>query len=241
MGRVANALSGVQTTKSDARRRIARFQRALDHKARLCFVLSMGRIEKPGWHERGYLPHLDANPLSQHIVFRTVSSLPRQIVDQAASAPPELKRGLMDQALDCSSEGYLFDDPAYADIMQNAVRFFDGDRYDLQAWCIMPNHVHVVLVTDPDVFLGAVIRSWKYHVALEINKVRGSTGRVFAPDYFDRFVRNLKQAEKAIHYVEANPVKAGIVKVASDYPWSSAHFRANSWSPRHNRLPLFID
>jgi putative transposase len=201
----------------------------------------MQQVEKPGWHERGYLPHFDANTLLQHIVFRTAGSLPKHVVDQAASASPEFKRGLMDQALDFSSEGFLFDDPVFADIMQNALRFFDGDRYDLQAWCIMPNHVHVVLVTDHDVLLGEIVRSWKRFVTRQINIARGRAGDVFAKDYFDRFIRNLQQAETAIHYVEANPVRAGLFQQASDYPWSSAYFRARGWKPRHDRLPLFID
>jgi putative transposase len=196
---------------------------------------------KPGWHERGYLPHFDANTLLQHIVFRTAGSLPQHIVDQAGLAPPDLKRSLVDEALDSSSNGHLFNQPEHADLMQSALRFFDGNRYDLQAWCVMPNHIHVVLVTSPDVLLGAVIRSWKRYVTRSINKIHDFKGPIFAPDYFDRFVRNLRQAETAIHYVEANPVRAGLVQQATNYPWSSAYFRARGWRPRHDRLPLFID
>jgi putative transposase len=197
--------------------------------------------EKPGWHESGYLPHVDANTLLQHIVFRTAGSLPRYVIERASSAPPALRRSLVDEALDSSSNGSLFSEQAYADVMQSALRFFDRDRYDLQAWCVMPNHVHVVLVTSPDVLLGTTIKSWKRFVSRQINEVRGTTGSVFASDYFDRFIRNVKQAETALHYVEANPVKAGIVQNASDYHWSSAYFRAKGWLPRTDRLPMFLE
>jgi putative transposase len=197
--------------------------------------------EKPGWHDRGYLPHFDANTLVQHVVFRTVGALPKHVVEQAKLAPPDLQRSLIDEALDHSLQGNIFSDHVCADIMQKALRYFDGDRYDLQAWCVMPNHVHVLLVTDPNVLMGRIVKSWKYSVAWRINKLQGTQGPIFAKDYFDRFVRNLKQAETAIHYVEANPVKAKLVSEACAWQWSSAYFRAQGWVPRHDRLPLFLD
>jgi putative transposase len=197
--------------------------------------------EKPGWHSRGYLPHYDANTLLQHVVFRTYGSLPQHVMNQISSAPPDLRRSLADMALDDSKLGRVFSDPNYAAIMQAALRHFDGDRYDLQAWCIMPNHVHVVLVTNPRVLMGRIIKSWKHSVARHINQLRKTSGPVFAPDYFDRFIRTLKQAEAALHYVEANPVKAGLVWEAAQHSWSSASARANGWTPRQDRLPIFID
>jgi putative transposase len=218
-----------------------RLKCAVDAVKCLCFVPIMQARKKPGWHERGYLPHFDANTLLQHIVFRTAGSLPQYIVDQAASAPPDLKRSLVDEALDSSSSGHLFNQPEYANLMQSALRYFDGDRYDLQGWCVMPNHVHVVLVTRPDVLLGAIVKSWKRYVTRQINELRPVKRSVFANDYFDRFVRNLKQAETAIHYVEANPVKAGLVSSAADYQWSSAYFRTQGWQPCHDLLPLFLE
>jgi putative transposase len=201
----------------------------------------MIEIVKPGWHARGYHPHFDANTLLQHVVFRTAGSLPNYVMEQTSAAVPQLKRGLIDDALDRSSLGKTFSEPKFAEIMQSALRFFDGDRYDLQAWCVMPNHIHVVLVTSPDVLLGRIVKSWKYKVALDVNRLKNKNGPVFAKDYFDRFIRNVRQAETAIHYVEANPVKAHLCDAASDWPWSSAFFRAQGWVPRHDRLPVFLD
>jgi putative transposase len=200
----------------------------------------MEQAEKPGWHTRGYLPHFDANTLLQHVVFRTFGSLPPHLVSSLALLDPAAKASALDLALDGSKHDLIFKNPIFADIMQEALRYFDGERYDLQAWCVMPNHVHVVLVTDPNILLGSIIKSWKHAVARRINQSRGAQGSVFALDYFDRFVRNLRQAETAIHYVEVNPVKAGLCQVAADWPWSSAHFRARGWTPRHDRLPVFL-
>jgi putative transposase len=207
----------------------------------LCFVLVLKQVVKPGWHGRGYLPHFDANTLLQHVVFHAFDALEGNVFAQVCSKPAEIRPSLVDQALDSSCFGQTFSDCDCADVMQSVLRFFDGDRYDLQAWCVMPNHVHVVLVTAPDVLLGQIIKSWKYAAALRINKLRGTSGPVFAKDYFDRFMRNLKQAETAIHYVEANPVKANLCLDGVDWPWSSAYFKAQGWRPNHDRLPLFLD
>lgn len=195
---------------------------------------------KPGWHQRGYIPHFDASSLVQHVVFRTAGSLPKHVLESANLVSSSFRPRMIDEALDQSASGNIFGQPDCAQIMQDALRFFDGDRYDLQAWCVMPNHVHVVLVTSPDVLLGSIIKSWKYKVALEINRLNNTTGPIFAKDYFDRFVRNLKQAETAIYYVEANPVKAGLCTMAIEWPWSSAFFRVQGWLPHHGRLPVFL-
>jgi putative transposase len=200
----------------------------------------MSKTEKPGWHNRGYLPHYDANTLVQHVVFRTLGSLPSYVLERLAPPNVAATSAALELALDQSCYDPIFSVPANADIMQAALRYFDGDRYDLQAWCIMPNHVHVVFVTNPDMLLGNIVKSWKRSVAWSINKARGQTGSVFAFDYFDRYMRNLRQAETAIHYVEVNPVKAGLCQNAADWPWSSAHHRAHGWRPKHNRLPLFL-
>jgi putative transposase len=200
----------------------------------------MSKIEKPGWHTRGYLPHYDQNTLLQHVVFRTFGSLPKHASKSLESQDHLKNCAAIDLALDQSRDGAIFSNTANAIIMQDALRYFDGDRYDLQAWCVMPNHVHVVIVTDHNVLLGSIIKSWKHSVAWSINKANGTNGSVFALDYFDRYIRNLRQAETAIHYVEVNPVKAGLCFNAADWPWSSAYHRANGWQPRRDRLPLFL-
>lgn len=200
----------------------------------------MHRTSKPGRHTRGYLPHFDANTLVQHVVFRTFASLPEDVVERLKSSDTRTKAANFDIALDNSSSGAIFLEPEFATLMQDALLYFDADRYDLQAWCIMPNHVHVVLVTDPQVRLGEIVKSWKHSVAWSVNKILGRKGAVFALDYFDRFIRNVRQAETVIHYVENNAVKAGLCASAAQWPWSSAYHRAKGWHPRHDRLPVFL-
>jgi putative transposase len=205
----------------------------------LCFVPSMNAKAKPGWHDRGYIPHFDANTLLQHVVFRTNGSLPKFVLDQIQSVNSQTGRAMMDSALDHSPDGSTFSEPEFANIMQDSLLYFDGKRYDLQAWCVMPNHVHVVVIVYSDALLSKVVQSWKQATARQVNRILGRTGHVFALDYFDRFVRNLPQAERLIHYVEANPVKAGLCATAHDWRWSSAHAKSCGWKPNHERLPVF--
>jgi putative transposase len=199
----------------------------------------MKHLEKPGWHKRGYLPHFDANTLLQHVVFRTKDSLPLCVFEQLSSSDISEQRRIVDEALDKSSLGRVFDTPEFADIMEAALRYFDNDRYDLQAWCVKPNHIHVVFVTGPEEILGKIIQSWKQATALKINRILGRSGAIFARDYFDRFVRNHAQAERVVHYVETNPVKAGLCESADDCRWSSAYAKASGWRPNLTRLPVF--
>ncbi len=90
------------------------------------------------------------------------------------------------------------------------------------AWVIMPNHVHAVFEPFAGFSLGEIVDSWKGHTASEGNKMLGRKGPFWAKDYFDRYVRDAIHFEKAIDYVHANPVKAGLAAQVEDFRWSSA-------------------
>ncbi|HMN73269.1 MAG TPA: transposase [Rhodoblastus sp.] len=96
----------------------------------------------------------------------------------------------------------------------------------LLAWCIMPNHVHVVCEPIEGSSIGSIIRSWKAFTAAAINRQNGSTGPVWARDYFDRYARSEDDVARIVGYVENNPVKAGLAGRAEDWPWSSTARRA---------------
>jgi REP element-mobilizing transposase RayT len=191
--------------------------------------------------KRGYLPHFDANTLVQHVVFRTANSLPNDILERARQHDSAQSRRMIDAALDGGQSGNLFKDPQFADLMQIGLRYFDGDRYDLQAWCIMPNHVHVLLVTAPNVLLGQIVKTWKSQATRLINAKTISSGPIFARDYFDRYIRNSLQMNRAIAYIEHNPIKAGLCQTREDWLWSSANAKQDGWLPSHARMPVFID
>jgi putative transposase len=177
-----------------------------------------------GWHSRGYLPHFDSPEIIQHIVFRTVGSLPKSVVDSLPK-DPDLCRKETDAALDAAHGPRPLDDPEAASIVENALRHFDGDRYRLLGWCVMPNHVHVVAKMVTGFPLGGVVRSWKTFTAAHINQRRKTRGAFWSPDYFDRFIRSESDLAETIAYVERNPVVAGFVRRPAEWRWSSARLK----------------
>jgi hypothetical protein len=70
--------------------------------------------------------------------------------------------------------------------------------------------------------LGEIVRAWKTYTAREINKHTGHSGKIWALDYFDRYIRDLDHLADARLYIRKNPVKAGLCQKPEDWPWSSA-------------------
>lgn len=69
--------------------------------------------------------------------------------------------------------------PEIAAIVEDNLLNFDGTRYRLLAWCVMPNHVHVMVDIEPGITLGEVCHSWRSYTAKKINKLLGRTGVVW--------------------------------------------------------------
>ena len=69
------------------------------------------------------------------------------------------------------------------------------------------------------------MQNWKSLVAVEANKRLGRTGRLWQPEYWDRFMRDAEQKRKAVRYIEHNPVKAKLCRAPEEWPFSSARYR----------------
>ncbi|MEN8255338.1 MAG: transposase, partial [Verrucomicrobiota bacterium] len=102
-----------------------------------------------------------------------------------------------------------------AKMMTEVLQCFDGTRYDLLAWCIMPNHVHVVLHPLKGFDLPGILHSWKSYSAKEANRMLGREGAFWQPEYYDHLIRDEADFRHAVEYVLGNPVKAGLV----DWKW----------------------
>jgi putative transposase len=109
-----------------------------------------------------------------------------------------------------------------AQIVEQAFFAFDGMRYRLHAWTVMPNHVHVLITVLPDFPLGSIVGSWKWYTARQANKLLGRTGAFWQDDYWDRFIRNDEHFAATVAYIDLNPVKAGLVGAPGLWPWGSA-------------------
>ncbi len=102
-------------------------------------------------------------------------------------------------------------DSANAAIVGDALTFFDGDRYELDAFVVMPNHVHLLVCPIKPLALPKILQSCKRHAAREINRRMGRTGQaLWLDENFDHLVRSSKQLDCLRIYIEQNPGKAGL-------------------------------
>jgi REP element-mobilizing transposase RayT len=203
-----------------------------------------------GLHFRGNFPHLKREGAIYFITFRLADSLPAHevarfkheraaILEQARAAKSpltwhdeqELLAWYCDKVealLDAGHGACWLSKPKVAELIAAAVKFFVGQRYDLHAWTIMPNHVHVVVWPYPNQTLSSVLHSWKSFTSKEAAKILKRTRQTFwQSESFDHFIRDEKERARLVTYVENNPVKAGFCKRAEDWKWSSAHDRAH--------------
>ena len=188
-----------------------------------------------GWHSRGYLPHRDHPGILQTITYRLADSLPAIQLDRIEAAlrttPPHLldreRRRRMEQWLDAGHGSCLLRRPDAADLVVDTWRHFAGRRYDLIAWVVMPNHVHVLIRAYDEVALGTIVQSWKSYTgrriaAMTATSEGGGAGGVWMRDYWDQFVRDERHFAAAVDYIHRNPVTAGLAERPEDWPWSSA-------------------
>ena len=113
-------------------------------------------------------------------------------------------------------------------MVQENLLHFDGVKYKLHAWVVMPNHVHYLATPKAGFELAEIVHSCKSYTAHEANKILERSGRCWFPEPFDRYIRNGEHFVNTIKYIENNPVKAGLCAKPSDWRFSNAHVRANT-------------
>ncbi|NQZ55971.1 MAG: transposase [Lentisphaeraceae bacterium] len=205
------------------------------------------------WYSRGYLPHYDAAEKYQMITYRLADSLPqevlkREVLGARASCPQNTllkypqktfqhdaqKRKYIEEHLDKGYGSCLLKIPEVAEIVVDAWKFFDRQRYEIIAYVVMPTHVHILIKTYQGFLLKSVVHSWKSYTANEINKYLRenevkSAGKmpalpakngVWQEDYWDRFIRDEKHFKSAVAYILDNPLKAGLCESRENWPWS---------------------
>ncbi|MCB5271692.1 MAG: transposase [Candidatus Cloacimonetes bacterium] len=115
--------------------------------------------------------------------------------------------------------------PKIASIITTAFHFYDAKLYDLHAFCVMPNHVH--LLVRPKVqangdfaHLSEIVRRLKSYTAKQIIATGIQTKTVWRADYFDRFIRDEKDYNFTVEYILNNPLKAELAERQRDWPFS---------------------
>lgn len=116
----------------------------------------------------------------------------------------------MDNLLDAGAGACWLRRPRTASIVSETLRFFDGQRYNLGDYVIMPNHVHVLVTPARDTALERIMHSWKSYSAKEINKVLERSGQVWQHESFDHIVRNDYRLDRICRYIAENPTRANL-------------------------------
>jgi putative transposase len=181
-----------------------------------------------GWNERGYLPHRDEPGLTQFVTFRLADSFPMALRSEWEHLwkieDDKHRRAELESYLDKGRGECFMRQSAIAQYVEDAVRFFDGQRYDLRAWVVMPNHVHVLFKVDATP-MAEILESWKKHTAQKANQRLDRRGEFWQADYWDTFMRDSNHELETQNYIENNPAKAGLVLDPKTWLWSSARFR----------------
>jgi REP-associated tyrosine transposase len=210
---------------------------------------------RSGWYSRGYLPHRDEKGLIQHVTVHLADSLPKSAIEeieQTLENWPDDERAAerrrrLHEWVDAGHGSCVLRHGEAAEMVQEALHHFDGVRYHLHAWVVMPNHVHVLFEPVNNWALNKIVASWKKFTArrirefvkeggnanrranLPIGKWKtnadqeiGVPGPVWHREFWDRYIRNEAHYRQAVEYIHNNPVAAGLVTCAAHWPWTSA-------------------
>jgi 1-hydroxy-2-methyl-2-(E)-butenyl 4-diphosphate synthase len=210
-----------------------------------------------------YLPHWKVQGGIYAITFRLADSIPASVYDEYLERKQilnkrlaglaraggsrsvysqlleirremaDLQQAVIESELDRSYGACLFRQPELAKVVYDSLQYFDGSRYDLLAWCVMPNHVHVVVKPNEGHDLEGILHSWKSFSAHEINKIMGRSGEVWLKESYDHLIRDGDDLRNQVAYVLANPEKAGL----KDWAFVGSAYQDAAAGRRSHGLP----
>ena len=173
---------------------------------------------------RHNLPHWDQSGTTCFATFRLADSLPadklRELRDARARwlaahpsplspADAEEYRVRFEETaerwLDAGHGECLLRNPEARGAVEDALRHFDGVRYALHAFVVMPNHVHVLFTPFSNVPIAKILHSWKSFSAKAVNAALGRAGTVWEKESWDRFIRNWRHFDRTLDYIRKNP------------------------------------
>ena len=186
---------------------------------------------------RGKLPHWEDKAATYFVTFRLGDSLPKAAVEkiefgrrdivatakamQREMSAQERKRlaalfsGKIESYLDAGRGACHLANPEVARMVAQTLFHFEAARYRLLAWCVMPNHVHVVFQPAAGCELAEILHTWKSSSAKRANRILRRTGDFWQREYYDHLIRDESDLDRVVRYVLENPQKAGL----KDWPW----------------------
>jgi len=185
------------------------------------------------------LPHWTREGATYAVTFRLADSLPAAVLCQweaerddiirraAAIGRPlsghetdrlhELHSERVEQWLDLGHGACVLRRREIAQLVCDAIKFFEGKRLESYAWCIMPNHVHWVLRPRIGFELARILQSVKGFTGKRANELLGKSGggEFWQPESYDHLIRDAEDLRRQIAYVANNPRAAGMI----GWPW----------------------
>ena len=203
--------------------------------ARVTVLLQMEKREPiDGLRKRAgaYLPHWTKTGATYNVTFRLADSLPTHVLESWIAERTALLNRIREQGRECTahetrrltelfsqrvdafldagSGACVLRDDAVAKVVSDSIAYFDGERYELHSWCVMPNHVHALLTPTSPHEQSAILHSWKSFTASCINRMLGRSGKLWQPEYYDHLIRDEEDFAHAWQYILDNPIKAGL-------------------------------
>ncbi|HZN34576.1 MAG TPA: transposase [Pirellulaceae bacterium] len=216
---------------------------------------------------RGNLPHWYRPGFAHFVTYRLAGSIPNEVLRELRdeysarlkSRPPagmdraehkakvhRFMFGKYDRVLDGQAAISWLADARLAQIVRENLYHHHGTKYELLAYCIMPNHVHAVLqplegvvaavgdaasvaeqLETPDRYsvLSKIMHSLKSYTANRANELLGRSGVFWQKESYDHWIRDADELERIVAYVASNPVKAGLCDQSRRWQFSSAYDR----------------
>ncbi|MFO0904331.1 MAG: hypothetical protein U0939_15110 [Pirellulales bacterium] len=210
-----------------------------------------------GVFRRRNLPHWDVENKPVFVTARLFGTLPgaswQRVQEHRAElawkaerlrlSPMERERWrskrlfqFIDELLDAETPNPPLTDPRLAPLVESAMRHFDGVRYDLLSYTIMPSHLHWLFRPLEPWALRAVnesrtrgrertpreiiTHSLQSYTATQCNRVLGRRGCFWQAEAYDHWVRDEPELARIIAYIEQNPVRARLCAQPTDWPWT---------------------
>jgi REP element-mobilizing transposase RayT len=170
------------------------------------------------------LPHWNQADCFCFVTWRMDDALPRPLVEEwkrdrdlwtkdhpepwdseTQQEYHELFSVRLNEWLDAGHGSCVLRQPEIRKIVADALGHFDGTRYHLASYVIMPNHVHVLLRLIPGSLLPDILHSWKSFTANAVNKALNRTGTLWQPEYWDTLIRSERHLAACLAYIRDNP------------------------------------
>ncbi len=202
---------------------------------------------------RRHLPHIQPPGATIFVTFRLVNSIPahvmhhllteaketdiivgqiRNLEERKQRAYLEQRRlfGKWDKALHTPEAGPTWlQHSEVAALVAASIHFRDSKSYELEAFCIMPNHLHLVftpLRKDDGTYhaLSTIMHSLKLYTGRQANDILKREGQFWQHESYDHVIRDEAERKRIINYTINNPVKAGLVDHWEEWPWTHCKY-----------------